>query len=312
MKTKLIIITLAAIGLIAVVHAYHLKPAVQLDAKAPWSHVGMVASEELDEISGLARSHVGKPDYWAHNDSGSGAELYAFSAKGQHMGKLTLKATNNRDWEDITSFHWQGKAWILVADVGDNDAKHPELQLHLIEEPDWQADITTQSREPTLSYRFVYPEGPRDSESIAVDAEEGSIYILTKRDKPARLYRIPLTLDYAGELLTAEYLGDADKIPPPPEWILKAQPVFGKWSSQPTAFDLAPDGRSAAVLTYRSVFVFPRAEGQSWAEALAGTPTEYVLPGLRQAESLVYADAQRILVSSEKRPSPLVVLNLAE
>ena len=74
--------------------------------------------------------------------------------------------------------------------------------------------------------------------------------------------------------------------------------------------DLAPDGRSAAVLTYKAVYLFPRQPGQSWAQALAGTPQQFILPDLIQAESLVYMDASHILVSSEKRPSPLVALDL--
>lgn len=298
--------TLFVLGGFFIAHSSNGSSAVA----APWAQLGEVANPALDEISGLAQSQRNHKIYWAHNDSGSGAYLYAFDEQGQDLAKLTLNGIGNRDWEDLASFTWQGKPWLLVGEVGDNEAHHPELRLHLLEEPELQAGVHDYTLEPTRSFHFVYPEGPRDCESIAVDMEREEILILSKRDVPARLYRLPLNADTSTALYTLEFLDTVPQIPQPTMADELRYPKFGRWSSQPTALDLAPDGRSAAVLTYKALYIFPREPGQSWAQALAGTPQQFILPDLAQAESLVYMDATHVLVSSEKRPSPLVVLDL--
>ena len=279
-----------------------------LDSSSTWQQWGTLESESLDEISGLARSLRNPTLFWGHNDSGNGAYVYAFNQQGLHQGRLNLIGVGNRDWEDMASFHWQGQAWLLLADVGDNQSQHPELRLQLVGEPQIKKTGASVRRAPKASYRFVYPDGPRDSESIAVDISETSVYILSKRDVPARLYRLPLSLEDNGQTQTAEFLGTVPQIPQPSIIERVHASPHGRWSAQPTAFDFAPDRSSAAVLTYKSVFIFPRTGDQTWAEALAAQPIEYPLPRLKQAESLVYVSPNEVLVSSEKHPAPLWLL----
>lgn len=282
----------------------------QISKDKHWQQWADLESDALDEISGLARSHRDTKLFWGHNDSGSGAYVYAFDRHGKHLSRVTLMDTGNRDWEDMSSFQWNGQPWLVIGDVGDNHSQHSELRLQFLVEPELSSAAMELELTTDYTYSFVYPDGARDSESIAIDATEESIYILTKRDVPARLYRLPLRFSNTQTPATAEFIGTLPHIPQPSAIEQLHASPHGRWSAQPTALDFAPDGSSAAVLTYKSVFVFTRAEGQSWAQALAGEPIQYLLPALKQAESLAYLGPQRILVSSEKRPAPLWLLTL--
>ena len=52
---------------------------------------GDIESGELRESSGLAYSTRSESLLWSINDSGSGAEIFALSEKGSHLGKWELK-----------------------------------------------------------------------------------------------------------------------------------------------------------------------------------------------------------------------------
>ena len=54
---------------------------------------------------------------WALNDSGNGAFIYAMGTNGRDRGRVLITGAVNRDWEDMATFMWQGRAMILVADI---------------------------------------------------------------------------------------------------------------------------------------------------------------------------------------------------
>jgi hypothetical protein len=71
--------------------------------------------------------------------------------------------------------------------------------------------------------------------------------------------------------------------------------------------DVAPDGASALVLTYKSAYLFDRRAGVPWAAVFRRTPKTIALPRLCQAEGACFgADGQTLFVSSEKQPAPLL------
>ena len=78
---------------------------------------------------------------------------------------------------------------------------------------------------------------------------------------------------------------------------------------QVTAADLSPDNRTLAVLTYDRLWLYPRARGQSWAQAVAHPPRTEPLPWLHQAEALAWMpDGKGLLATGEFSPAPLVYL----
>ena len=92
----------------------------------------------LDEISGLARSHVNEGIYWAHTDSGGKAELYAIDIQGNHKATVTLKDVQNVDWEDIAvgpcSPEALDEACVFIGDTGDNTFKRSDKKILIFKE----------------------------------------------------------------------------------------------------------------------------------------------------------------------------------
>ena len=75
--------------------------------------------------------------------------------------------------------------------------------------------------------------------------------------------------------------------------------------------DIRSDNRLAVVLTYKDAYLFLRQDDEAWADALARPPLAVPLPRLKQKESAcLTADGMRLYVSTEKRPAPLLAVEL--
>ena len=143
-----------------------------------------------------------------------------------------------------------------------------------------------------------YPDGPHDCEAVAVDAHEGAIYLLTKRDDEPRLYRVPLAASAAP--VPAQLVMKVETIDSEDATATLLKALVGKKYDWPTGMDFAADGSAAVVLTYGNVLVFPRRDGESWAQALARSPQRLGYHGLPQAEGVAFsADGASIRVVSE-------------
>ena len=85
--------------------------------------------------------------------------------------------------------------------------------------------------------------------------------------------------------------------------------MFGNrwpWVSQPTGMDISPDGRQAAVITYRSLYLFDLPESGDWSEGLQGEPKEIFGPGSAIEESVAFKiDGSGVWVSAEGDKPPL-------
>jgi hypothetical protein len=75
--------------------------------------------------------------------------------------------------------------------------------------------------------------------------------------------------------------------------------------------DISRDGKRAAVITYRSLYVFERQDGESWLETFQGDPVEYLGPSGLYDEAVSFSsDGRSIYVTTERRPAPLSQLLL--
>ena len=264
---------------------------------------GLMAEPKNREASGLAPSQRADGVIWTHNDSGGEPVLFALnSGDGSSRGAVRLLGVANTDWEDMASFELDGRPWLLAADVGDNKAVRHDLVLHLVREPD-PATLTpgreTELR-PDYSIHFKFEDGPRDCESVAVDAQERAVYLLSKRDYEPRLYRLPLTAADAEHPAVAKRVGTVTHLPRPNIFQRLIKAPTGKYRWEPCAMDFSADGRLAVVLTYGDVLLFPRAAGESWADALAKEPVTLAGHQLPQAEGGCFSrDGRSIFVCSE-------------
>jgi hypothetical protein len=257
---------------------------------------GRIEDRRIIEASGLARSHLANDRLWVLNDGGSEARLFAIDAAGKSLGSIELRNSRNIDWEDLASFEHKGKAWLLVADIGDNSADRRFCTLYIVEEP---LDVRGQSVSPARSLRFTYPGGPRDAESVAVDVASGSVFVLVKRTIPARLYRIRLFPADSAEAQVAESIGDVTSIPQPANWDIVSAVARNSWHWQPTAMDFSRDGRRATILTYVGLYIFSRDDDASWFEALQQAPQSVNLGEIGLAEAVAFGPDGNIFVTVE-------------
>ncbi|MHA7834906.1 MAG: hypothetical protein ACX94A_10550 [Algiphilus sp.] len=268
---------------------------------------------ELKEISGLAPAATG--DFWGHNDHGNRARLFRLGRAGQALGRVVVKGSSNLDWEDIGRMPTPTGGCLLVGDIGDNLARRDSVHIEFIPEPGAEA------REARVSGHLVfrYPDGPRDAEGIAYDQRDRQIYVLSKRETPPALYRLPAPPDCSG-MATAE---DADpvlaklvgevELPPPPMSTFFEGSRRALGFNLPTGLDITPDGQRMAVLSYGAIFVYDRAPGERWEEALRRYPGRRVLPTMEQAESIILSsDGSLAVVASEGRQGQMVHITLPD
>jgi hypothetical protein len=263
---------------------------------------GVLLDPAMDEISGLAASRRHRDVLWMHDDGGNPERLFAVSTNGTRLATLRVEGVTKTDWEDIAAFELDGKSYLLIADTGDNGGLRRSLQLHVIEEP---AKIENARLRPAWSIAFRWPDGARDCEAVAVDAEREQVLLISKKRQPPELFTLPLRPTGTG-LLTAHRSGALAGVPQPTEEALKRKPRTARLQSQATAADVSPDGRTLAVMTYRYLLLYPRRSGQSWGAAVAAPPKVTALPWLPQAEALGWAaDGRSLYATGEFVPAPL-------
>lgn len=265
----------------------------------------LVTDERLGEISGIAASRRHPGVFWVHNDGDNAPELYAIDREGRLLATLTLPV-RNVDWEDLAAFEEDGKAFLLIADVGDNGGLRRELVLRLIEEPAQLVD----ARVPVhRSVRFRWPDGPRDCEAVAVDPSEGAAFLVSKKRVPPELFRVALHPG-STRVQTASRIGRLSGIEQPSGHDLERNPVYGRYRSQVTAADISPDGRWLAVLNYRRVHVWPR-RGVGWGASVSAPPRVFEFPWIPQAEAVTFdQDGRSLWISSERLPAPLLQIQI--
>ncbi len=271
--------------------------------------VGTLEDRALVEASGLARSQYDPDLLWIINDGGAKPRIHATDHRGASRGVVSIAGARNVDWEDLASFRWRGAPYLLIADIGDNDARRKMLSLYIIEEPNLETDDLSTVR-PLWRIDFTYPNGARDAEAIAVDAASERVFVLTKRDIPAVLYELPL-VPPGDDILTATRVGAIGSLPVPRRQDVEYAPLSKEWYWQPTAMDIAADNLSALIMTYRAVYVYERNVDDTWFAALSRRPLVIGLRGYREAEAAVFsADSESIFVTVEQRHAPLLRIDL--
>lgn len=252
----------------------------------------LVQDQALSEMSGLEASVRHPGVLWSINDSGSRPRLFRLGRQGEDLGRVTVRGTSwlHDDWETLAVWREGDTDWLLLGDVGDNKERRSHVNVYAVREPapgDTEATVA-------WTLRFRYPDGPRDAEGITVDADSGSLLVLSKRESPQRLYRVPLSARGSAEPVVAEAIA--------------AMPPL---SAQATGLDITDDGRALVVLTYAAVYVWPRAEGQSWQQVLATPAQRRVLPPMSKAEAMATGpEPDVIYVGSERLPTPLLPMRV--
>jgi hypothetical protein len=274
-----------------------------LERAATVQWMGQIESRRLDESSGLAASRRYEDILWSMNDSGSEAELFALTIRGEHVGRWSIDLPKPTDWEAMDSFQWRGKNYLLVADIGDNFAMRGSVSYTILEEPDARSMADDAILRPLISQHFVYPKGPRDSEAIAVNPARGEILVLSKRTKPPELYRLPLSLFAANETqvrtnadepITASYVTSLQGFAAPSRAEVDLYGGIWKYLAMPTGMSIADN--SLFVTTPEHGYLFDL-------NNLAAPPYRVMLPFAGQREAIAFAKdrSDQAYVSHERK-----------
>jgi hypothetical protein len=282
-------------------------PGGEDSSRARFEMTGKLESRKLDEASGLQAGNNGV--FFVHNDDG--ARIFVIDATGRDLGKMKVRGAGNKDWEDITRVMGDEGPLLVIADTGDNLNSRKKASLYFIPEPpggDYDSDLKVHHK---VDVR--YPDGPRDVEAVAYDSSSDMILFLSKRDKPPRLYGIPLDLALWEEDVEAVFLAEVPGFRPPTRMEILGNPKRGMWISQPTGMDISADGRTAAVLTYRSLYFFQREDNETWVEAFQRVPEEHIGPPGYQDEAVAFGpEPGSVVVTTEGRPAPVYRLEYLE
>ncbi len=237
----------------------------------------------LNEASGLVQSLIDTERLYAHNDSGDSARLFALDLQGHLKSIYFLDTPFPRDWEDMAAFmDDQGQAWLLLADMGDNDRVREQVSFLLVQEPE-QVEI----EEPlsVITRELSYPDGPHNAEAILVVADEMRAYLVTK-SRPSRLYSFPIedttsVLEFEGE-------------------------VGRHWPSGliPTGADRSASHPWIALRGEEEAAVFIHKPGETVLAALNQEPCKLSLAKETQGEAIAF-DAEDNLFTLDEATSPL-------
>ncbi|MEB2777976.1 hypothetical protein SYJ56_21865 [Algoriphagus sp. D3-2-R+10] len=242
--------------------------------------VATLKDDGLDEISGLACSKTLPGVIYVHNDSGGEAAVYLLDSLGNNIGKIEFSETKNRDWEDIAiGPGGDGKSYIYVGEIGDNNAVHEEVVIYRVPEPDTRNPISQAIPEKTI---LKYPGGARDAESLMVDPISGDIFILSKRDSLNTLYRLP-----------ADKFG-ADKI--------ELEELIKLPLTSATGADISADGSQILVKNYLTIYYWRRNAGETIEKAMSREPIQLPYSPEPQGEAIGFRpDGKAFYTLSEKR-----------
>jgi len=266
--------------------------------------VGKLEAKKLDEASGIQAGNNGV--FFLHNDGGS--FIFAIDATGRDLGRMKIKGAKNKDWEDITRVIGEDGPILVIADTGDNYHGRKKVRLFFVKEP--AGDEFENDLRPIHRLDIRYEDGPRDVEAVAYDPASDMILFLSKSDQPPRLYGVPMELALWEDELEAAFLGEVPGFRPPTRSDILSSPKRGMSVSRPTGMDISADGRTAAVITYRSLYVFERGDDETWVEAFQREPREYAGPPGLHDEAVGFShDQQSIYVTTERRPAPLYRLD---
>lgn len=268
------------------------------DAFSAGRALGKVQNDSLRELSGIAASRRNPGVLYVHNDSGDAPRIYALNEKAQLLGVCHIQGAKERDWEDIAVGPGPdpGMSYVYIGDIGDNGAKYPEVVVYRVPEP--KIDVVKPFDQVTIgpadAIRLVYPDGARDAETLIVDPLTRDLYIISKRDLVAKVYRAA----YPQSITRQSKLEQVAVLP------------FGTF---PTGGDVSPDGRRVIVRGMFHAVLWERPAGQPLWHAFSGKPKTIPIAEEPQGEAICFdSRGQGYFTISEGRGPTLYYFAPAE
>jgi hypothetical protein len=275
-------------------------------AFGPPTRITTIKNESINESSGLVASRTLPGAYWTHNDSGDGPFIYAFNTRGEPLATFRVTGAQARDWEDIAigPGPLTNHAYLYIGDIGDNNEARSEVIVYRVAEPNLSTAAKNSTRkkplptEPAVAFRFVYPDGKHDAETLLVHPRTGNIYIVTKvAFANPTVYEAPAPLN-TGRTTTLKRIGE-----------VHVPSIFG---GAITGGSMSPDGRRVALCDYfqgyeLSLPAMSNDFNDIWKERMVG----FDLGKRKQGEAIAYRlDGNAVLATSEGEKPDLIQVEL--
>lgn len=258
------------------------KSPVDSDIFLQGNELQELTNSKLEEASDLAASVNNPGLLWTLNDSGNGPNVFLID---QHLNiKLTctLKGIKNRDWEDLAVGPGPDpkKNYIYVGEIGDNLAIFSYKNVFRFEEPKLSGNKTELTIDKFDTITFKLPDGKKDCESLMIDPTTKDIYVVSKREDPAYLYKLSYPYSTKDTLT-------ANKVMPIPYTMM-------------VAADFSRNGKEILMKNYKNVYYWKVKDGDV-AKSLRERPYIVQYNEEPQGESIAFAlDGSGFYTISEK------------
>lgn len=258
---------------------------------------GELTNTELLEVSGLVESFNNPGHLWVHNDSGDKARIFLLDKQGNHKATVWLANTTNRDWEDIAIGPGpdEGKVYVYVGDIGDNEHKHKKKYIYRIEEPalDLKDPVDTVIHHVD-KITFQLPDGPQDVELLMLDPHTRDLYLTSKRKKKVSLYRLPYPHSSTETMQAEVAISEKDFLQYEGESISKQgdELLINDYNAlyyyQIVGGDISRDGNEVVIKSYSSVYYWKKKGSESIIELLQQDPVRLPYQPEPQGEAIAF------------------------
>lgn len=243
---------------------------------SPAVRLAEITNNKLGEISGLATSSVNPKMLWAHNDSGNDPEIYLLNEQLEVKLTVRLDGVENRDWEDIAVGPGpeDGKSYVYVGEIGDNDGRYENKYIYRFEEPQWNGEhdhLIILSDFDKITFQLE--DAMKDTETLLIDPSSKDLYIVSKREEPVYVYEL--------------------KFPQSTEGVLTASKLASISFATIVGGDISPDGKEVLLKNYTQVFYWSNKSAESLVDILKTEPRQIPYEKEPQGESIVWARDNR-------------------
>ena len=256
---------------------------------------GTMKKKTMKEISGLAASRQTPGYLWAHGDENTGdnRKIIAIQPDGTlaMTVNLTTPNTDRDDWEDIATGIYDGKNYVFIGAIGDNDlAFNDQYYIFYFEEP----AISSGTQNVTVNtIRFGYPDiKAHNTETLMYDNVEQMFYIADKVEGVCHLYKLPFSTTYGTgvqRLTEVCALGNGSKF------------------KLANGGDITPDGHWMAIKNEEYILLWERQGAESLSATAQRNPMQVMAyQKEEQGESLAWLnDSLFYTTSDSKKDTPI-------
>lgn len=235
----------------------------------------------LPEASGLVAS-INNPGYlWALNDGQNPNEVFLIDTAA-NVKVICKLAVENRDWEEIAVGPGpdDGKTYVYVGEIGDNNAIHDTKIIYRFEEPGAEQPELNITLTDTLTIQMS--DGKRDTETMMIDPLTKDLYLISKREDSVGVYKV--SQPFTKQVMTAHKVATI--------------PFF-----KIVAGSFSKDGLEILLKDYDHIYYWKRSKDEPLEKILLRKPEELPYEREAQGESITFAlDGSGYYTLSETNP----------